>query len=120
EHDPKRASGAAGRQFLAAALPGHHPALGRVAGAVSGQPGSQATGSTRMINRFVQVEWSGILVAILAGMLALSVVSPAFLTEFNLFVLLRSFCVVLLVAYAQMVTLGVGQMNLAIGSLGGL
>lgn len=73
-----------------------------------------------MINRFVQVEWSGILVAILAGMLALSVVSPAFLTEFNLFVLLRSFCVVLLVAYAQMVTLGVGQMNLAIGSLGGL
>ncbi|MBK1792959.1 ABC transporter permease [Devosia sp. WQ 349] len=71
-------------------------------------------------NRVLQVEWSGILLAILVGMVALAIAAPSFLTEFNLFVLLRSFCVALLVAYAQMVTLGVGQMNLAIGSLGGL
>lgn len=73
-----------------------------------------------LLNRLVQVEWSGILLAILAGMVALSLVSPAFLSEFNIFVLLRSSCVVLLVAYAQMVTLGVGQLNLAVGALGGL
>lgn len=73
-----------------------------------------------MLNRLVQVEWSGILLAILAGMVGLSLVSPAFLSEFNIFVLLRSSCVVLLVAYAQMVTLGVGQLNLAVGALGGL
>lgn len=70
--------------------------------------------------RLLHIEWSGILVAILAGALALAVLSPAFLSEFNLFVLLRSFCVALLVAYAQMVTLGVGQLNLAVGALGGL
>ncbi|WP_169193795.1 ABC transporter permease [Devosia sp. MC1541] len=71
-------------------------------------------------NRVLQVEWSGILLAILVGMVGLAIAAPSFLTEFNLFVLMRSFCVALLVAYAQMVTLGVGQMNLAIGSLGGL
>ena len=70
--------------------------------------------------RLAHIEWSGILVTILAGALALAVLSPAFLSEFNLFVLLRSFCVALLVAYAQMVTLGVGQLNLAVGALGGL
>lgn len=72
------------------------------------------------LTRLANIEWSGILVAILAGAVALTVVSPAFLSEFNLFVLLRSFCVALLVAYAQMVTLGVGQLNLAVGALGGL
>lgn len=70
--------------------------------------------------RLVNIEWSGILVALLIGAAALAAVSPAFLSEFNLFVLLRSFCVALLVAYAQMVTLGVGQLNLAVGALGGL
>lgn len=70
--------------------------------------------------RAVNIEWSGIFVAILAGVVALAVTSPAFLSEFNLFVLLRSFCVTLLVAYAQMVTLGVGQLNLAVGAMGGL
>ena len=34
--------------------------------------------------------------------------------------MLRSVCVALLVAFAQMVTLGVGQMNLSVGALGGL
>jgi ribose/xylose/arabinose/galactoside ABC-type transport system permease subunit len=45
---------------------------------------------------------------------------PNFLTEFNIFVMLRSFCVSLLVAFAQMVMLGVGQMNISVGALGGL
>jgi ribose transport system permease protein len=34
--------------------------------------------------------------------------------------MLRSFCVALLVGFSQMVTLGVGQMNIAVGALGGL
>jgi ribose transport system permease protein len=34
--------------------------------------------------------------------------------------MLRSFCVALLVGFAQMVTLGVGQMNIAVGAIGGL
>ena len=58
--------------------------------------------------------------AILVGVVALSLLSSAFLTEFNIYVMLRSFCVVLVVAFAQMLTLGVGQLNLSVGALGGL
>jgi len=70
--------------------------------------------------RLLSKEWSALAAAIIAGTIALSALSPAFLTEFNLYVMLRSFCVVLIVAFAQMLTLAVGQMNLSIGALGGL
>lgn len=73
-----------------------------------------------LLSLLVRLQWSGILVGIVAGGIALAVSSPAFLTEFNWFVLLRSVCVSLLVAYSQMVMLGVGQMNLSVGALGGL
>src|SRR6202162_4482117 len=52
--------------------------------------------------------------------MVLAVVSPNFLSEFNFYVLLRSVCVSMLVAFAQMVTLAVGQMNLSVGALGGM
>ena len=70
--------------------------------------------------RFLQNEWSALATAIVAGIVALALTSPAFLTEFNLYVMMRSFCVVLVVAFAQMLTLAVGQLNLSIGALGGL
>lgn len=73
-----------------------------------------------MMGAFFRLQWSGILVGIIAGGIALALSAPAFLSEFNLFVLLRSICVSLLVAYSQMVMLGVGQMNLSVGALGGL
>jgi len=74
----------------------------------------------KLAARFLAVEWSGLVGAIAVGVVALALTSPAFLTEFNLYVMLRSFCVALLVAYAQMIALGVGQMNLSVGALGGL
>jgi ribose transport system permease protein len=70
--------------------------------------------------RVLSTEWSALAAAILIGFSILSLLSPAFLTEFNLYVMLRSFCVVLVVAFAQMLTLAVGQLNLSIGALGGL
>ncbi len=70
--------------------------------------------------RLVANEWSAIAVAIVIGVVGLAATSPAFLTEFNLYVMMRSFCVVLVVAFAQMLTLAVGQLNLSIGALGGL
>ncbi len=73
-----------------------------------------------LFRRLLLVEWSGLAVAILLGASALSVIAPNFLSEFNLYVMLRSLSVGLLVAFAQMVTLGVGQMNIAVGALGGL
>src|ERR1700738_2560258 len=65
-------------------------------------------------------QWSGILLAVVLGIVALSIASPTFNTEFNWFVLLRSICVVALAAFSQMIMLGVGQINLSVGALGGL
>ncbi len=75
---------------------------------------------TGLFDRFLAKEWSALAAAILAGSIGLALTSPAFLTEFNIYVMLRSFCVVLVVAFAQMLTLAVGQLNLSIGALGGL
>lgn len=72
------------------------------------------------LRRLLLTEWSGLAVAILIGAAILAFLAPNFLTEFNIYVMLRSFCVALLVGFAQMVTLGVGQMNIAVGALGGL
>jgi ribose transport system permease protein len=73
-----------------------------------------------LFRRLLLVEWSGLVAAILLGAAALALIAPNFLTEFNLYVMLRSLSVGLLVAFAQMITLGVGQMNIAVGAIGGL
>ncbi len=72
------------------------------------------------LRRLFLVAWSGLAVAIAIGAVVLTILAPNFLTEFNIYVMLRSFCVALLVGFAQMATLGVGQMNIAVGALGGL
>jgi ribose transport system permease protein len=72
------------------------------------------------VRRILLVEWSGLAAAIVVGSVILAYLAPNFLTEFNIYVMLRSLCVGLLVAFAQMVTLGIGQMNIAVGALGGL
>ena len=121
-HDPERAPGAAGRQLLAAALPRADPAPCGDARPVRRRlrraPAAGAPMS--ILRRLLAIDWAGLAVAILLGAGALAVFTPNFLTEFNIYVMLRSFCVGLLVGFAQMVTLGVGQMNIAVGALGGL
>jgi ribose transport system permease protein len=72
------------------------------------------------LRRILNAEWAGLLAAIVVGAIVLAVVSPNFLSEFNFYVLLRSVCVSIIVAFAQMVTLAVGQMNLSVGALGGM
>jgi ribose transport system permease protein len=72
------------------------------------------------VRRVLNADWAGLLAAIVAGAIVLTVLSPNFLSEFNFYVLLRSVCVSIIVAFAQMVTLAVGQMNLAVGALGGM
>jgi ribose transport system permease protein len=62
----------------------------------------------------------GLLVIDLVGMLVLSVVTPSLLSTYNLFITGRDLSILLLVALAQMVVLSLGQMNLSIGSIGGL
>src|ERR1700716_1551708 len=62
----------------------------------------------------------GLLVIDLVGMIVLSIVRPQFLSTYNLFVTGRDLSILLLVALAQMIVLSLGQMNLSIGSIGGL
>ncbi len=62
----------------------------------------------------------GLLLIDLVGMLVLSIITPAFLSTYNLFVTGRDLSILLLVALAQMIVLSLGQMNLSIGSIGGL
>ncbi len=62
----------------------------------------------------------GLLLIDLVGVLVLSVVTPSFLSTYNLFVTGRDLSILLLVALAQMIVLSLGQMNLSIGSIGGL
>jgi ribose transport system permease protein len=73
-----------------------------------------------LFRRLLRVEWSGLAAATVVGAAALAFIAPNFLTEFNLYVMLRSLSVGLLVAFAQMIALGVGQMNIAVGAIGGL
>jgi ribose transport system permease protein len=74
----------------------------------------------RKIDRRPLPEWTGLAVIILLTVLGLSYVFPSFTDQYNIYILLQSFCVVLLVAFSQMVTLAVGQINIAVGAMGGL
>ena len=62
----------------------------------------------------------GLLLIDLVGMVVLSVARPQFLSTYNLFVTGRDLSILLLVALAQLIVLSLGQMNLSIGSIGGL
>lgn len=72
------------------------------------------------IRRFAPGAALGLLIIDLVGVAVLSVATPSFLSTYNLFITGRDLSILLLVALAQMVVLALGQMNLSIGSIGGL
>jgi ribose transport system permease protein len=72
------------------------------------------------LRRLIALEWGGLALIFVLGSAASGLLSPSFFTEFNIYVMLRSACVGVLVAFAQMIVLAVGQMSLAVGALGGL
>jgi ribose transport system permease protein len=65
-------------------------------------------------------EWLGLAAIAALGFVIMASLRPAFLTPFNLFVLMSTFALAALIALGQMVTLAVGQLNLSLGSIGGL
>lgn len=67
-----------------------------------------------------RADWVGpLVVAILAAVLIGSL-NPTFLSSFNIQVLLLAIAVNTLIALSQMVIIAIGQMNLAVGAIGGL
>lgn len=71
-------------------------------------------------HRLLRTDWFGLALIALAGAVAMSVLRPEFLSSFNIFVLLNTVALSTLIALGQMVIIALGQMNLALGSIGGL
>lgn len=68
----------------------------------------------------LRADWMGpLIVAVLAAVLIGSL-NPTFLSSFNIQVLLLAIAVNTMIAFSQMVIIAIGQMNLAVGAIGGL
>lgn len=65
-------------------------------------------------------DWTRLAAIVVLECVVLALLEPSFLTEFNLYVVLRGVTVTLVVAFAQLVVLAVGQLNLSVGAIGGV
>ncbi len=65
-------------------------------------------------------DWIGPGLVSLFAVIGISLFQPAFLSAFNIFVLLSAISINMVIALGQLVIIGLGQMNLALGSIGGL
>lgn len=65
-------------------------------------------------------DWFGLLAVAAAATLLLSIMRPDFLSAFNMFVIFSTMALSLLIAFGQMIIIAIGQMNLALGAIGGL
>jgi len=72
------------------------------------------------LKRLLVADWLGLVVVTVLASAALALMQPAFLSTYNLYVLLLSISLWSLVALAQMVIIAIGQMNLSVGAIGGL
>lgn len=65
-------------------------------------------------------DWIGPGLVSLAAVVGISILQPSFLSPFNIFVLLSAISVNMVIALGQLVIIAIGQMNLALGAIGGL
>ena len=72
------------------------------------------------LTRAFDNDWIGPGIVSLAAVIGISLFQPAFLSPFNIFVLMSAISVNMVIALGQLVIIGIGQMNLALGSIGGL
>jgi ribose transport system permease protein len=70
--------------------------------------------------RALRTEWFGPLVVTVLAIAVVSAFNPQFLSPLNIQVLLLAVAVNTLIALAQMIIIAIGQMNLAVGAIGGL
>jgi ribose transport system permease protein len=72
------------------------------------------------ILRYLQSDWAGPLLIIAMGGTVIAALKPTFLSPFNIQVLLLAISVNAVIALSQMIIIGIGQMNLSVGAIGGL
>jgi ribose transport system permease protein len=65
-------------------------------------------------------DWFGLLLVVVVAILAIGAIKPAFLSSYNIQVLLATAATGTMVALSQAVIIAIGQMNLSIGAVGGL
>lgn len=73
-----------------------------------------------MMRRLLDGDWFGLFALVLAALVVIAALRPGFLSAFNIFVLLDTIALSMLIALSQMVVIALGQMNLSVGSIGGL
>lgn len=62
----------------------------------------------------------GVGLAVVALIAVLAIAYPAFRSEFNIFVVLRTVSIFVVIGLAQLANLAIGEFNLSVGALGGL
>ncbi|MGY9053752.1 MAG: ABC transporter permease [Rhodobacterales bacterium] len=72
------------------------------------------------IASLLKKDWFGLLIVVLLSGVCIAILRPAFLSPFNLYVLMVSTSYMLVIALAQMIIIAIGQMNLSVGAIGGL
>jgi ribose transport system permease protein len=73
-----------------------------------------------MIRDMARQDWFGPFTVTLAAIVVTGALEPSFLTPFNIQILLLAIAINALVAFAQMIIIAIGQMNLSVGAIGGL
>ena len=76
--------------------------------------------ASHALTRAFDNDWIGPGLVSLFAVIGISLFQPSFLSSFNILVLLSAISVNMLVALGQLVIIAIGQMNLALGSFGGL
>jgi ribose transport system permease protein len=72
------------------------------------------------LSRRQRPSWLGLAGVVILVAIFLSVLEPNFLVEFNLYTVTYNVSLAVLIAFAQMVVVATGGMNLSIGGIGGL
>ena len=70
--------------------------------------------------RYVQTDWFGPLAVTVLAVVVIGAFAPSFLSPLNVEVLLLAVAINTLIAFSQMIIIAIGQMNLAVGAIGGL
>ena len=73
-----------------------------------------------MNTRIWENDWFGPLIVVIAAIVVVGAFNPAFLSPFNIQILLLAISVNALIGFSQMVIIAIGQMNLSVGAIGGL
>ena len=74
----------------------------------------------KLFSNLFKKDWFGLLIVVFFGAIIISLLKPAFISPFNIYVLMSSISLMLLVAMSQMIIISIGQMNLSVGAIGGL